>query len=58
MADFDIHRLDGLDPASSRAEGELQRYQDALREPPTPLVVVASSASAVPIRPRGGGPLR
>jgi hypothetical protein len=30
MADFDIHRLDGLDPASSRAEGELQRYQDAL----------------------------
>ncbi len=30
MADFDIHRLDGVDPASSRAEGELKRYQDAL----------------------------
>jgi len=30
MADFDIHRLDGVDPASNRADGELQRYEDAL----------------------------
>ncbi len=30
MSDLDIRQLDGVDPASDQADGELQRYEDAL----------------------------